>query len=72
MLLSSNKDSSFFCAQFTYSLMKNIKGGIHNGRIQEDENSGVEWLDFDTLMDKEIEEKMKPVYAKLIKKTKKL
>ena len=41
-------------------------------RVQEDENSGVEWLDFDTLMNSGIEEKMKPVYSKLIEKTKKL
>lgn len=41
-------------------------------RVQEDENSGVEWLDFDTLMNSGIEEKMEPVYSKLIEKTKKL
>ena len=39
-------------------------------RIKEDENSGVEWISYKDLLNSEIEPKMKPVYEKLMKKSK--
>lgn len=41
-------------------------------RIQEDENSGVMWVDIDKVCDYSTEEKMKPIYKKLTEKLKKI
>ena len=40
-------------------------------RMKPDENKGVGWLEIDTLLDK-VEEHMKPLYEKLMKKVKRL
>lgn len=40
-------------------------------RIKEDENSGVQWVDIDKVLEYTTEEKMKPIYSKLIDKIKK-
>ena len=39
--------------------------------IKEDENSGVQWVDIDKVLEYTTEEKMKPIYSKLIDKIKK-
>lgn len=41
-------------------------------RIKEDENSGVKWIPFDEVNNYSSEDKMKPIYAKLIDKVKHL
>ena len=41
-------------------------------RIQEDENSGVMWVDIDKVCEYSTEEKMKPIYKKLNQKLRKL
>ena len=41
-----------------------------NIRIKEDENSGVKWVDIDKVCEYSTEEKMKPIYKKLIEKMK--
>lgn len=38
--------------------------------IKEDENSGVEWINIDEVIEKTNEEKMRPIYARLIEKLK--
>lgn len=40
-------------------------------RISPFENSGVQWIDVDSILDKVTEEHMKPIYEKLINKVKK-
>ena len=37
-------------------------------RIKEDENSGVKWIDIDKVIESSTEEKMKPIYQRLIDK----
>ena len=39
-------------------------------RIKEDENSGVKWVDIDKVLEYSSEEKMKPIYQRLIDKMK--
>ena len=39
-------------------------------RIKEDENSGVKWVDIDKVVEYSTEEKMKPIYKRLIEKMK--
>ncbi|MBQ2872760.1 MAG: NUDIX hydrolase [Bacilli bacterium] len=39
-------------------------------RIKEDENSGVKWVDIDKVCEYSTEEKMKPIYKRLIEKMK--
>lgn len=39
-------------------------------RIKEDENSGVKWVDIDKVLEFSTEEKMKPIYQRLIDKMK--
>lgn len=41
-------------------------------RIKEDENSGVKWIDLDKVETSSTEEKMKPIYHRLIEKMKQL
>ena len=41
-------------------------------RIKEDENSGVRWVDIDKVIEYSTEEKMKPIYQRLIDKMKKI
>ena len=43
-----------------------------NVRIQEEENSGVDWIAFDEIDTKVEEEKLKPIYKRLIKKLEKI
>ena len=41
-------------------------------QIKEDENSGVQWVDIDKVVEYSTEEKMKPIYQRLIDKMKKI
>lgn len=52
-----------FDVEFLFEADENLKT-----RIKEDENSGVSWINFDEIDKKVNEEKMKPIYHKLIKK----
>ncbi len=49
----------------TYILVASEDEDLH---IKEDENSGVKWIDIDRLADEVSEEKMLPIYSKIIRK----
>ena len=65
------KNNKYVSAHLHYDLQFLFEASEDSDlKIKNDENSNVAWLDVDTVLDKVTEEKMKPIYKKLINKVK--